>query len=109
MAERRRPALWSPEAIDDLNGIWDHYAAAAGAGIADDIVRGIGRIVAVLDEQPKAGRSRDDIRAGLRSIPANPHVIFYRLVGMRAEIVRVLDGRRDIDEIFAQEGPDSQP
>jgi toxin ParE1/3/4 len=108
MAERRRPALWSPEAIDDLNGIWDHYAAAAGARTADDVVRRIGRAVAVLEEQPMAGRSRDEIRLDLRSIAVSPHVIFYRVVGMRGEIVRVLDGRRDIDEIFAQEDPDHQ-
>jgi toxin ParE1/3/4 len=47
---------------------------------------------------------RDDIRVGLRSLSANSQIVFYRVKGDRPEIVRVLDGRRDIDEIFAEEG-----
>jgi toxin ParE1/3/4 len=50
-----------------------------------------------------AGRSRDEVRAGLRSISASPHVVFCRLKGDQPEIVRVLDGRQDIDEIFSDE------
>ena len=30
MAEVRRAALWSPEALDDRERIWDYYARAAG-------------------------------------------------------------------------------
>jgi hypothetical protein len=30
-------------------------------------------------------------------------LIFYRVSGNIAEIVRVLDGRRDLDEIFAHD------
>jgi plasmid stabilization system protein ParE len=33
----------------------------------------------------------------------NPHVVFYRVTNDGAEIVRVLDGRRDLDEIFARD------
>jgi toxin ParE1/3/4 len=43
------------------------------------------------------------LRSGLRSFPVRPHVVFYRLIGERPEIVRVLDGRRDIDAIFIDE------
>jgi plasmid stabilization system protein ParE len=31
---------------------------------------------------------------------ATPHVVFYRVAGDVVEIVRVIDGRRDIDQIF---------
>jgi plasmid stabilization system protein ParE len=34
---------------------------------------------------------------------ASPHVVFYRVNDDVAEIVRVLDGRRDLDEVFAYE------
>ena len=34
---------------------------------------------------------------------ANPHIVFYRVNDAVAEIVRVLDGRRDLDEVFAHE------
>jgi plasmid stabilization system protein ParE len=38
---------------------------------------------------------------GLRSFAATPHVVFYRVVNDTPEIVRVLDGRQDIEEKFA--------
>lgn len=41
------------------------------------------------------------MRLGLRSFAAIPHVIFYRAVNDTPEIVRVLDGRQDIEEKFA--------
>jgi toxin ParE1/3/4 len=59
--------------------------------------------VATIDDFPLAGRSRDEIRAGLRSLAASPDVVFYRLKDDRPEIVRVLDGRRDIEEIFSED------
>jgi toxin ParE1/3/4 len=102
MAERRRPVLWSPDALTDLDGIWNHYAGVAGPETADRLLREIGKIIVLIDEHPFAGRSRDDIRAGLRSIATSPHVVFYRVSDEQPEIVRVLDGRRDIDEIFAE-------
>ncbi len=101
MAEAKRPVLWSPEALADLDQIWDYYAGAAGLDAANNILREIARVVAVITDHPLAGRSRDEIRSGLRSMAANPHVVFYRAVKNRPEIIRVLDGRRDIEEIFA--------
>ena len=102
MAEQRRPVLWSAESLTDLDGIWDNYAGVASPSTANTIVRDIGRVVALIEDQPFAGRSRDEVRPGLRSIAASPHVIFDRIRSGRPEIVRVLDGRRDIDEIFSE-------
>jgi toxin ParE1/3/4 len=65
-------------------------------------LREITRVVATIDGFPLAGRSRDEIRAGLRSLTASPQVVFYRLKNDRPEIVRVLDGRQDIEEIFSE-------
>jgi len=67
----------------------------------DTIVRAIGEASQMLEEHPLAGRTRDEIRPGLRSVLASPYVIFYRVNGDIAELVRILDGRRDIDEIFS--------
>jgi toxin ParE1/3/4 len=68
---------------------------------ADKILREVAKAVAVIDDFPLAGRARDEIRAGLRSLAAAPQIVFYRLKDDRPEIVRVLDGRQDIDEIFS--------
>src|SRR3954465_1586989 len=103
MAAHRLPALWSPEALDDIDSLWDYYAHSAGQATAGKIVREIAKIVKTIDDFPLAGRARDEIRAGLRSLAAPPQIVFYRLNNDRPEIVRVLDGRQDIEEIFSDE------
>jgi toxin ParE1/3/4 len=103
MTESRLPPLWSPEALSDIDQLWDYYAGVAGRATADKILREVGKAVALIAEYPHAGRSRDELRAGLRSLAANPQVVFYRLREDRPEIVRVLDGRQDIGEIFSDE------
>ena len=30
MAEHKSPVLWSPEALDDVDRIWDYHARVAG-------------------------------------------------------------------------------
>jgi toxin ParE1/3/4 len=69
---------------------------------ADNVLREVARIIATIDDFPLAGRSGDEIRAGLRSLAASPQIVFYRLKDDRPEIVRVLDGRQDIEEIFSE-------
>jgi toxin ParE1/3/4 len=101
MTDLRRPVIWSPDANSDLSKIWDYYFEAAGRTTTERIVREIGQVCRILEEHPLAGRSRDEIRSGLRSLVANPHVVFYRVTDDVVEIVRVLDGRQDLDEIFA--------
>jgi toxin ParE1/3/4 len=103
MAKHRRPIDWSSDARSDLSDIWDYYARIASRSTADKIVREIGKACQLLEDHPFAGRSRDEVRPGLRSVAASPHVVFYRVNDDVAKIVRVLDGRRDIDEIFARD------
>jgi toxin ParE1/3/4 len=69
------------------------------------LLRNVGGIVATIEEHQLAGRARNEVRNGLRSLATGPHVVFYRVVDQRPEIIRVLDGRRDIDEIFSDENP----
>jgi toxin ParE1/3/4 len=102
MAGHKSGIIWSPEALDDIDRLWTYYAGTAGRTTADKVLREVGTVVATIDDFPLAGRSRDEIRAGLRSLAANPQVVFYRLKDDRPEIVRVLDGRQDIEEIFSE-------
>ena len=74
-----RPVIWSSDARSDLSEIWDYYFKVAG-------------------------RVREEVRPGLRSIAASPHVVFYRVRDEAAAIIRVLDGRRDLDDIFMGDG-----
>jgi toxin ParE1/3/4 len=101
MAGAGRTAVWSPEAINDRERIWDHYAGVAGPHVAVKILLKLADVIALIEERPFAGRGRNEIHPGLRSFAATPHVVFYRVLNDTPEIVRVLDGRQDIEEQFA--------
>ena len=105
MAAPERPVVWSSAALADLADVWSHYATIAGRLTADKTVRDVGDACRTLAARPFAGRARNEVRAGLRSIAAGPVVVFYR-VGREecAEILRVLDRRRDVEE-----GPVGEP
>jgi plasmid stabilization system protein ParE len=78
MAETR-PVNWSADALADLAEIWDYYEQAAGLNTAENVIREIGEVASILGSDPFAGRARNEVRSGLRSIVANIHVIFYRV------------------------------
>lgn len=101
MVQARRAALWSPEALDDRERIWAYYVEIAGRHTAEKLFREIAQVIALIEDHPFAGRARDEVHPGLRSFSAAPHVVFYRVVNDTPEIVRVLDGRQDIDDKFA--------
>jgi toxin ParE1/3/4 len=102
MVGRTGTAIWSPEALADLDEIWNYYERVAGRNTAEKIAREIGAVVATIEDHPYAGRARSELRPGFRSLAASPHVVFYRVVDDVPEIVRVLDGRQDIEEVFAE-------
>src|SRR3989344_830518 len=103
MTSRRVKILWSLDARNDVSDIWDFYRKAAGRHTADLILNDIDHVCELLSRHPLAGRARDEIKEGFRSAVARPHVVFYRLTEDALEIVRVLDGRRDVDDIFNHE------
>ena len=105
MAGPERPIVWSSAALADLADVWSHYATIAGRLTADKTVRDVGDACRAIGARPFAGRSRNDVRAGLRSIAAGAVVVFYR-VGRdeHAEVLRVLDRRKDVEE-----GPVREP
>jgi toxin ParE1/3/4 len=72
MAGHSSTVIWSPEALDDVDHLWEYYAGTAGRVIADKLLREIAKVIATIDDFPLAGRSRDEIRAGLRSLVSGP-------------------------------------
>ena len=103
MNEVRLPIILSPEADQDLLEIWDRLSQAISAAIADKQLREIERLCLAISDWPEYGRARDDVRQGLRSVPVGRYVVFYRPTKDAVEVVRVLDGRRDVEAIFSDE------
>ncbi len=100
MADRRKSIVWSADARADIALIWHYYADSAGPHTADNIVSEIADACRLIEEHPLGGRMRDEVRPGLRSVFVHPHVVFYRITEDTPQVVRVLDTRRDLDQIF---------
>ena len=104
MDEPKHRIIWSPEAVADLDGIWDYYEQIAGAVTAEDIVRRIYHACAVLQDHALAGHSRDELKSSLRSISVQPFIVYYIAhVTGASEIIRVLDARQDTDSAFSND------
>jgi toxin ParE1/3/4 len=95
-----RPLIWSRPARDDLREIWIFSAESVGPDRADDHVRRIATACQLLIATPLAGRSRDELRPGFRSIVIRPHIVFYRAMPISVEIVRILHAGPDIQALF---------
>ena len=100
MPNRKVRIVWSPESEQDLLAIWTWGASRFSSDIADRHLRDIQQAVAMLATSPEIGRARDDLRPGIREVVVYPTVLFYRIVETRIEVVRVVDGRRDLVAIF---------
>jgi toxin ParE1/3/4 len=101
MAAPRYAVIWSSDAEDDLVEIWQYLVSEASPRVAISELRDIARACDRLE------RSTDDLATsfspGMRSILAQPYVVFYRVAGRTVEIVRVLHGRRDIEAQFSDD------
>ena len=96
--------LWSPEAEADLLEIWRWGAMQFSPDTADAHLPDIKRVAHNLTVSPFADRARDDLHAGVRSVVVYPTVVFYRVGNRSIDIVRVVDGRRNLAAIFTSGG-----
>jgi len=87
----------SPEAEEELDEIWYYIATESSSiDVAERMLDAINDQFALLSKHPLLGRSRDDLRPGLRSIAVGAYVIIYRVEHEDVVILHVLQGRRDI-------------
>lgn len=90
---------FSPKSLEDLDEILDYIgadnpmaAARFAAAIKSKCLR--------LAEFPSLGVSRDELKVGLRALPAGNHVVYYTVSREHVRVERVLHGARDRDAIF---------
>ena len=90
----------SEEAARDLEEIFDYTAEEFGLDQAVSYVSSFDEQFAYLAGCPKIGRERNEIKKGLRSIPKENHILFYRIIKNTVRIVRILHGSRDLPKHF---------
>jgi toxin ParE1/3/4 len=99
----------SAAADQDLKDIWRGLAEYR-LELADQRIDQVVQKFELLSQYPLAGRQRDDILPALRSFPVDRLLILYQIRQDRdreiVEIVRVIDGRRNLKRLFNPEEPD---
>jgi toxin ParE1/3/4 len=100
MAKHKHRIIWSDDADEDLLSIWRYGADEWSPIAADDHLRFIETTCHMLREVPELGKSREELLHGVRSITADPHIVFYRITTQDIEVLRVLHQREDVTEMF---------
>ena len=86
----------APEAVQDLNDIWD-YIAADSVDAADRVMDTLFAAFAQLAAMPGLGHTRADLTdLPLRFWTVGAYIVIYRAERMPLEIVAVTRGGRDI-------------
>jgi toxin ParE1/3/4 len=78
----------------------NRYLRERNPSAADDILSRIDRKFDQLSHFPFIGRERSSMASGVRSALVGTHLIFYVMHEEQIIIVRVIDGRMDIDAEF---------
>jgi len=90
-----------PRAELDLLDLWD-YIADDSIERADAFLDRIEGKLQTLAQNPGLGRRREELSAGLQSFSIDSYVVFYRAIENGIEVIRVLHGARDIEELFGK-------
>lgn len=93
--------VFTPEARDQLDRLHAYVAAAADVDTASRFTDGIIDHIATLQEFPKRGPSRDDLRPGLRTLAWRRRVtIAFVVEEVDVVVVGIFYGGRDFETLL---------
>lgn len=90
---------YTRRAREDLFDIWLYIAPRNSDASADAIYDRIEQSCARLAEHPQLGRARPEIAPDARALVIERWLALYRLTDDGAQIVRIVDGARDLAAI----------
>jgi len=100
----KKKIVWSQDASDDLIDIVTYIKDKSGKNIANEIYQRIISHVEKIDVFPEGGRVVPELISigvlDIREIIENPWRVFYRITSTNIQIISVIDGRRNIEEIL---------
>ena len=103
--KRSQRALLAHAAARDLRRIRAWIAADSGVDRARDVLRGLFDLVERIAELPALGALRPSFGEGVRCFVRRPYLVFYRELDERVQILRIIDGRRDLQTAWLEDKP----
>ncbi len=99
----KKKIIWSQDASDDLADIFVFIKEKYGKKYSDEIYTRIFSQVEGIDSFPESGRVIPELMAmgirDIRELIESPWRIFYRVTTHEIQIISVIDGRRNVEEI----------
>lgn len=89
----------SQSASSDLSAIVDYFVVK-NIEAGERLIQAFNQKCQQLVTFPNVGREYNNLRPGLRGLPLNGHIILYQIIDDGIEIVRVVNGRRDLKALF---------
>ncbi len=71
-----------------------------GLDSSDRFLQGVTAKISWLTQFPSIGRRRDDLATGIRNLNYEKYLIFYRVNDEAVDILRVVQGSRNLEQIF---------
>jgi toxin ParE1/3/4 len=92
----------APSASRDLDRIAEYFLER-NVDAGENLFREFNQKCLNLVNFPNMGRSYRHIRANLRGLQLDGYIILYQVVGEGIEILRIINGRQDLETLFADE------
>lgn len=89
----------SQSASRDLSSIVDYFVIE-NVEAGEHLLQTFNQKCQQLVNFPNMGREYNNLRSGLRGLPLNGHIILYQAINDDIEIVRVVNGRRNLKALF---------
>ena len=100
----KKKIVWSQDASEDLIEIVTYIKEKSGKNIANEIYQRIINHVEKIDIFPESGRVIPELMSigviDIRELIESPWRIFYRITTHEIQIISVIDGRRNVEEIL---------
>ena len=84
------------KATNDLADIWNYTYEEWSEQQADIYYQMLIESCEEISKNPNIGKNYEGIAANLFGLKSNRHIIFYRVLNERIEIIRILHGRMDL-------------
>ena len=90
---------YTRQAREDLLDIWVYIAPRNSEAVADRVYDRLEHACNSLKEHPQLGVKRPEIAPSARSLVVERWLVIYKLVPEGVQIIRIVDGVRDIARI----------
>ncbi len=91
------PFVISKKAVSDLEEIWLYTVKKWSVEQADRYYNLIFDEINYICKNINAGKSMEHVRKGYRTSKVKSHLIFYRVLNDKIEIIRILHERMDVE------------